>query len=302
LEQYSGEEKFLKFSSQKQGEQSLRNFDLSEYRRVVNDVAIWIYGGVTKLMEEEVQPLLVPAIIEHEGIGCITGGTGEKNNKPSAGSEGDQGVYIDPLEALNKLLHLLNRFHTIFQKHGLDSQLISRIFREIFYYICAGTLNNILLRKDMCHWSKGMQIRYNVAQVEQWARDAKIHDNDGELFSIDTLEPIIQAAALLQARKTEDNVQAICDKCNALKVSQIIKLLNSYTPLDETEERVTPAFVRKIQAKLAERAATENNQELLMPQRLSVAIKFPFCPSNIQLEELEIPEFYNGLNSLLKKM
>jgi len=302
LEQYSGEEKFLKFSSQKQGEQSLRNFDLSEYRRVINDVAIWIYGGVTKLMEEEVQPLLVPAIIEHEGIGCITGGTGEKNNKPSAGSEGDQGVYIDPLEALNKLLHLLNRFHTIFQKHGLDSQLISRIFREIFYYICAGTLNNILLRKDMCHWSKGMQIRYNVAQVEQWARDAKIHDNDGELFSIDTLEPIIQAAALLQARKTEDNVQAICDKCNALKVSQIIKLLNSYTPLDETEERVTPAFVRKIQAKLAERAATENNQELLMPQRLSVAIKFPFCPSNIQLEELEIPEFYNGLNSLLKKM
>ena len=44
------------------------------YRRVINDVAIWIYGGVTKLMEEEVQPLLVPAIIEHEGIGCITGG------------------------------------------------------------------------------------------------------------------------------------------------------------------------------------------------------------------------------------
>ena len=59
--------------------------------------------------------------------------------------------------------------------------------------------------------------------------------------------------SLFQARKTEDNVQAICDKCNALKVSQIIKLLNSYTPLDETEERVTPAFVRKIQAKLAER-------------------------------------------------
>ena len=107
---------------------------------------------------------------------------------------------------------------------------------------------------------------------------------------------------LFQARKTEDNVQAICDKCNALKVSQIIKLLNSYTPSDETEERVTPAFVRKIQAKLADKAATENSQELLMPQRSRVAIKFPFCPSNIQLEELDIPEFYNGLTSLLKKM
>ena len=67
MEQYSGEEQFLKFSTQKQAEQSLRNFDLSEYRRVINDVAIWIYNGVTKLMEEELQPLLVPAIIEHQG-------------------------------------------------------------------------------------------------------------------------------------------------------------------------------------------------------------------------------------------
>ena len=59
---------FLKaFFTQNQVEQSLRNFDLSEYRRVINDVAIWIYNGVTKLMEEELQPLLVPAIIEHQG-------------------------------------------------------------------------------------------------------------------------------------------------------------------------------------------------------------------------------------------
>ena len=69
MEQYSGEEQFLKFSTQRQAEQSLRNFDLSEYRRVINDVAIWIYNGVTKLMEEELQPLLVPAIIEHQGKG-----------------------------------------------------------------------------------------------------------------------------------------------------------------------------------------------------------------------------------------
>ena len=93
-------------------------------------------------------------------------GTGEKNKKTSQGNENsDQGVYIDPSQALDKLLHLLTRFNTIFQKHGLDPQLISKIFRETFYYICAGALNNILLRKDMCHWSKGMQIRYNVAQV-----------------------------------------------------------------------------------------------------------------------------------------
>jgi myosin-5 len=193
--QYSGEEDFNKFSTPKQVEQCLRSFDLSEYRRVITDVAIWIYQGVTKLMEEEIQPLLVPAIIEHEGIGGISG---DKPGRPRGStSEATDGVYVDPSEALNKLLHLLSRFNSIFTKHGLDPMLITRIFKETFYFICAGSLNNLLLRKDMCHWSRGMQIRYNVAQLEQWARDEKIHDQDRSP-ALDALNPIIQASQLLQ--------------------------------------------------------------------------------------------------------
>ena len=47
-------------------------------------------------------------------------------------------------------------------------------------------------------FSVRFKLLFSNLQVEQWARDAKIHDNDRQLFSIDTLEPIIQAAALLQ--------------------------------------------------------------------------------------------------------
>ena len=50
--------------------------------------------------------------------------------------------------------------------------------------------------------------------------------------------------------------------CSKLKVSQIIKLLNLYTPGDEYEERVSSSFVRKIQAKLQERAALEAEQQV----------------------------------------
>ena len=46
-------------------------------------------------------------------------------------------------------------------------------------------------------------------------------------------------------------------RCDKLRVSQIIKILNLYTPADEFEERVSPAFVRKIQNKLQERAMEE---------------------------------------------
>lgn len=42
---------------------------------------------------------------------------------------------------------------------------------QLFYFICATIMNNMLLRKELCHWTKGMQIRYNLSHLEQWTRD-----------------------------------------------------------------------------------------------------------------------------------
>lgn len=116
----------------------------------------------------------------------------------SSGSDMDTPTHIDPREALDKLLRMLTHFHTILSKHGLDPEVIAQVFKQIFYFICCGSLNNLLLRKDMCHWSRGMQIRYNVAQLEQWARDQKVHDEQTKV--IDAMAPIVQASQLLQVR------------------------------------------------------------------------------------------------------
>ena len=119
---------------------------------------------------------------------------------------------------------------------------------------------------------------------------------------IDTLLPVIQATRLLQA--PEEDVPGICDICDKLRVSQIIKILNLYTPADEFEERVSPAFVRKIQAKLQERSMEEakNQVTLLMDTKFSFAVRFPFNPSNINLAELDIPDLYTNLNSMIRKV
>ena len=258
LKQYSGEIQFQEQSTAQQVQHCLRNFDLSAYRRVLSDIAVWIYQGITKVMEEEIQPVLVIALLEHEGIGGLTNDKPRPQHRARAGSSDnnlDTPGHLDPKEALDQLLTLLTKFHMTLQKHGLDPEIISQIFRQIFYHLCAGSLNNLLLRKDMCHWSRGMQIRYNVAQLEQWARDQNLEDNGTKV--IDTLLPVIQATQLLQARKSEEDVAGICEMCDKLRVSQIIKILNLYTPADEFEERVSPAFVRKIQNKLQERAMEE---------------------------------------------
>ena len=46
----------------------------------------------------------------------------------------------------------------------------------------------------------------------------------------------------------------------------------------------------------------KNQVTLLMDTKFSFAVRFPFNPSTIQLEELEIPEIYNSLHAMLKKL
>merc|ERR1712227_378371 len=104
------------------------------------------------------------------------------------------------------------------------------------------------------------------------------------------------------ARKSEEDVAGICEMCDKLRVSQIIKILNLYTPADEFEERVSPAFVRKIQSKLQDRSMEEakNQVTLLMDTKFSFAVRFPFNPSNINLAGLEIPDLYSGIHGLVR--
>ena len=48
-----------------------------------------------------------------------------------------------------------------------------------------------------------VQIRYNIAQLEQWARDQKVHDDKNPV--LDSLRPIIQACQLLQVTTPRDS-------------------------------------------------------------------------------------------------
>lgn len=281
LKQYSGEKAFKEKNTPMQNEQCLRNFDLSEYRQVLSDIAVWIYQAVIRYMEEKVQTKAVAAILEHEAISGLSSG---KRGRAASVTEAPTEVQ----DSLNSLLQDLTSFHRTLVMHGVDQELIIQVFRQLFYYICASSLNNLLLRKDLYHWAKGMQIRYNVSHLEQWARDQKLQDPK----IVEMLAPIIQAAQLLQARKTEDDVASVCDMCNKLTTQQIMKILKLYTPADDLEERVPAAFIRKVQQRLKERSESQD-QPLLMDTKYNFPVRFPFNPSDIRLEDVEIPEVLN---------
>ncbi|XP_064645972.1 unconventional myosin-Va-like isoform X4 [Lineus longissimus] len=284
LKQYSGEKAFQSDNTMKQNEHCLQNFDLSEYRQVLSDLAVWIYQGLIKLMQQTLQPMIVSAILEHEAISGLSGSKPTGMRGRTSSNAGELEDTRSKRYGLDSMMKMLNHFHKVLQNHGIDPELVKQVFTQLLYFICAGALNNLLLRKEMCHWSKGMQIRYNISHVEQWMRDNKLQ----EAGTLATLEPIIQASQLLQARKSESDVESIAEMCSKLTVAQIVKILNLYTPVNEFEERVPIAFIRKIQEKL--KARQEVGATLLMDTKLSFPVTFPFNPSSIGLETLQVPE------------
>uniref|UniRef100_A0A8C5TV58 Myosin VB n=1 Tax=Malurus cyaneus samueli TaxID=2593467 RepID=A0A8C5TV58_9PASS len=288
LKQYSGDTGFMTQNTAKQNEHCLKNFDLTEYRQVLGHLSIQIYQQLIKIAEGILHPMIVSAVLENESIQGLSGVKPMGYRKyNSSMAEGDSSYSLD------EMIRQLNTFHSIMCEQGLDPEIIQQVFKQLFYMINAVTLNNLLLRKDVCSWSTGMQLRFNISQLEEWLRGKNLQQSG----AAQTLEPLIQAAQLLQLKKkTSEDAEAICSLCTALTTQQIVKILNLYTPVNEFEERVTVAFIRNIQVNLKER---NDPPQLLLDFKHMFPVLFPFNPSSITMDSIHLPASLN-LDFLIK--
>ncbi|XP_050358778.1 unconventional myosin-Va isoform X2 [Nymphalis io] len=292
LRQYSGDVKYQAENTPRQNQQSLRIFDLSEYRQVLSDQAISIYQGLITLLERQLERLIMPAILEYEEISGLSGP--QRAAPPSAASAGPA-----------RLKHELGATHDTLRAHAVDPPLRVILFRQLFYYICAYSLNQLLLRKDLCCWAKGLQIRYNISHLETWIKEHLAEYGQKSMEEIlSVLKPITQAVQLLQARKSMADVSSTVEMCADLSAVQVCKILNMYTPAEEYEVKVTREFIHEIQKLMQERAGPNANKEpqsLLMDTKMIYSVHFEFSPSPIRLEDIEVPEVLE-LNGLLTKI
>ncbi|XP_068857962.1 unconventional myosin-Vb isoform X2 [Aphelocoma coerulescens] len=282
LKQYSGEEGFMTQNTAKQNEHCLKNFDLTEYRQVLGHLSIQIYQQLINIAGGILQPMIVPAVLENESIQGLSSVKPMGYRKYSSTvAEGDSSYSLD------EMIRQLNTFHSIMCDQGLDPEIIQQVFKQLFYMINAVALNNLLLRKDVCSWSTGMQLRFNISQLEEWLRGKNLQQSG----AAQTLEPLIQAAQLLQLKKkTSEDAEAICSLCTSLTTQQIVKILNLYTPVNEFEERVTVAFIRNIQKHLQER---NDPPQLLLDFKHMFPVLFPFNPSAITMDSIHLPASLN---------
>uniref|UniRef100_A0A3B4A8N8 Dilute domain-containing protein n=1 Tax=Periophthalmus magnuspinnatus TaxID=409849 RepID=A0A3B4A8N8_9GOBI len=277
LKQYSGE----KQNTPKQNDHCLSNFELSEYQQVFEDLAIQIYRQLIKCMEDIMQPLIVSSMLEYENIQGVLG------SKPTGLRKKSSSFSEDGTVSIETLLQRLSLFFSAMSQHGMDPPLMKQVVRQQFYIICAITLNHLLLRKDMCSWSKGLQIRYNVWQLEEWLTEKDMANSGAK----EMLEPLVQAAQLLQIKKkTEADAQGICNMCTELTPAQIVKILTLYTPVIEFEERVCTTFIDTIKELLKDR---DKSPTLMMDTKKIFNVTIHFAPSPVAFDTIQIPTSLN---------
>ncbi|NXH92988.1 MYO5C protein, partial [Edolisoma coerulescens] len=281
LKQYSGEEEFAVFNTPRQNKNCLKHFDLSEYRQILSDLAIRIYHQFIIVMENNIQHMIVPGMLEYESLQGISG------LKPTGFRKRSSSIDDTDTYTMTSILQQLSYFYSTMCQNGLDSELLKQAVKQLFFLIGAVTLNSLFLRKDMCSCRKGMQIRCNISFLEEWLKDKNLQSSNAK----ETLEPLSQAAWLLQVKKiTDDDAKEICEHCTSLStVQQIVKILNSYTPIDDFEKRVTPSFVRKVQAVLNNR---EEVPQLMLDTKYLFQVTFPFTPSPHALELIQVPSSF----------
>ncbi|XP_067411952.1 unconventional myosin-Vc isoform X2 [Emydura macquarii macquarii] len=280
LKQYSGEEEFMKHNTPRQNMNCLKHFDLSEYRQILSDLAIRIYHQFITVMENNIQPMIVPGMLEYESLQGISG------LKPTGFRKRSSSIDDTDTYTMTSILQQLSYFYSTMCQNGLDPELLKQAVKQLFFLIGAVTLNSLFLRKDMCSCRKGMQIRCNISYLEEWLKEKNLQSSSAK----ETLEPLSQAAWLLQVKKiTDDDAKEIYEHCTSLSVVQIVKILNSYTPIDDFEKRVSPSFVRKVQTMLNNR---EDIPQLMLDTKYLFQVTFPYTPSPHALEMIQIPSSF----------
>jgi len=269
MKQFSGEKQFKVHGSLPQ--RNFRNFDLQQYRTVLADLLVQIYRTVVKHIEHQLTPLIVPGILEHESIPGMGAPT---NSSPKRRSSQKRSVSVQTI------IELLNTVHRHLTRQCVEPTLIKQIYTQVFYGINVLLVNSMLLRKDFCHWTKGMQVRYNLTKLEEWARDSGMDESNAALLQA------IQISQLLQVNKNSlDDVDLIYATCGSLNALQMQKILTMYAPA-ENEERVPANVIRAVVERGADNISAS---QLMMDDNFMFPVKFPFEPCAPDFASVKLP-------------
>ncbi|KAM6396140.1 unconventional myosin-Vb-like [Rhynochetos jubatus] len=274
LRQYGQDESYWQGNTPRQNEHRLQHVDPRSSCHSLGALAVQLYQQLIRTAEKRLKPMIVAAMLESEPIQGLSSSCPPSHCQSSAA------------HTLPELLQQLGSFQAALDHHGLVPSVGHQVLRQLLFLISGTTLNYLLLRKDTCSWSRGIQLRYNISQLEQWLRAEGLQQSE----ACEVLEPLVQAAQLLQLKKvTEEDAGALCSLCTVLSPQQVVKILRAYTPAVGLEECVSPSFIMSVEKQLQDQYGGGPSQLLVDTSHL-FPVHLPFTASPLHLDELCIPD------------
>jgi myosin heavy subunit len=132
-----------------------------------------------------------------------------------------------------------------FQTNRIEPRFVRQIFRQVFFFLNASIFNEIILRRDLCSSTKGMDIKIIISGLEEFCKRADT--KEWLLGAAKELEPSKQVASvLLITNKTILSTQeGRSEVCHSISPLQLKQLLSNYQPGD-FEEPVSRVVVESI--------------------------------------------------------
>ncbi|XP_040446386.1 unconventional myosin-Vb-like [Falco naumanni] len=277
--QYSQDESYWQGNTAQQNKHRLQNVDPQSSCHSLGALAVQLYQQLIRTAEKCLKPMIVSAMLESEPIQGLSFSCPPRHRRSSVASA----------HTLPELLQQLGSFRAVLDHHGLAPSVGHQVLRQLLFLVSGTTLNYLLLRKDTCSWSRSIQLRYNISQVEQWLRAEGLQESGAR----EVLEPLVQAAQLLQVKKvTEADAGALCSLCTVLSPQQVVKILRAYTPAAGLEERISPSFISRVEKRLQDQYGGGPSQLLVDTSHL-FPVHLPFTTSPLHLDELHIPDALN---------
>ncbi|XP_069733851.1 unconventional myosin-Vb-like [Phaenicophaeus curvirostris] len=279
LRQYGQDERYWQENTARQNEHRLQNVDPQSSCCSLGVLAVQLYQQLIRTAEKSLKPMIVAAMLESEPIQGLSSSCPPGHRRSSS----------TPAHPLPELLQQLSSFQAALERYGLFPSVGHQALRQLLFLISGTTLNYLLLRKDTCSWSRGIQLRYNISRLEQWLRAEGLQQSGAH----EVLEPLLQATQLLQVKKvTKEDAGALCSLCTVLTPQQVVKILRAYTPADGLEERISPSFISSVEKQLQDQYG-ERPRQLLVDTSHVFPVHLPFAASPLHLDELRIPNTLN---------
>lgn len=235
------------------------------------------------------------AIMDHQGLHGYD--TEQQAQKPATGSRflnnllGRRSSTNSQLST-EVLLDGLDQLVGAMLAAELQSELAEQLLAGVMSQIFAISFNELLVRRAYATWRRGIQIQYNLSQLEDWtSRLRVIRPTWLPGPPLSASEPLLQAVKLLQLAKTAttEDLTVILDACPALNTHQIRRILSVYVPDEFEDGPVCPALMRALALRCQQDELGEQPGELLIPEVKPEAEPLQFSIKPISPSRLNVP-------------